>query len=293
MAEVHAEKRCTAASSQFCSAKDGAIATEHDHDLELGDLASLPSIATGASSGAKREKIVVLIGVEYRSEPGRLQLSTHRDSRLERVIAAGVRNDQHVPVCAWAHGSILPDSTCQAADGDACGQSVHRLRTVHAVGACVPGAAPRQDAHQTRMRRRRSSRRGCSPPSALSQTRYSRLPADPAIGDGMTPAVPRPRSQAAHSTRIPHPAGHRVPHDSLADAAPPDLELRFDQQNKVGAGSDRIAERFEHQTQGDERQVGDDEGRYPGLPRRFSHSRAKAQELAVALKPTPASARGC
>ena len=77
--------------------------------LEVGRRDILAESGEGRQLGRRHREVVVLVERHHRHQAGRDELAAHLHARLERVGAAGVRDDQDVSF--GGHGDPLVAET--------------------------------------------------------------------------------------------------------------------------------------------------------------------------------------
>ncbi len=103
MAQVDAEQRRRAAARDLRGTKDGAVAAEHHHQLEVaeGDIAA--EHGDRPELGGRRHEVVELVLGQHRRQPEVDQALADLDARRQRVGAPGVRDHEDVPL--GCHGT--------------------------------------------------------------------------------------------------------------------------------------------------------------------------------------------
>ena len=110
MTEIDPEKRSRASAGNLCRAQDRAVATEHDHELEVAGLHGVAEQCDGCQVVSGRQDVSVLVRGQHRSEPARDELPTDTDRGFPGLFAPGVGHDEDVPLTG--HGRYPSSSNC-------------------------------------------------------------------------------------------------------------------------------------------------------------------------------------
>ena len=212
-----------------------------------------------------------VVAVVHRLDPGRLELADRLGRRVDRLLASAVRHDQRAP----RHRPpplVLVDSRSGPV-GPAATAASTRARRPHGrrrvLGLILPGAADsRVPVHAVGRE---------AVPGAVVHRKYSTLPCGPgqrARHDGAHPealARPRPRRRRGPRTPAAPGRGRRRPQPSRSRPTS-NCGLTRSRRSAPRRG-DHGGQRGQHEREGDEGEVADDE---PGRPGRRSSRRQVA-----------------